>query len=117
MALNFNVYGETVQIWGPSDARDQLGNLIKTWNTDKGTVRGILSTPGMTDSKDITTPAGRIPNAEKILILSPTANIDTGDRLEVENNIYDCMGEHDTWIVRRRNKINHMEIPLRGVIE
>lgn len=88
---------------------------MKTWDSDKGTVKGIVTHPTK-DDMDTVTAAGRIAAADKKVIVSASADIATGDRLEIDSIKYECMGEYADWVVRRRNTINHLEILLRKVI-
>ncbi|MBC2746264.1 MAG: hypothetical protein HF975_04510 [ANME-2 cluster archaeon] len=115
MALNFDVHGESIQVWGPSAGTDGLGNPDNTWDDDKGTVQAIVAIPGV-NQRDTITPAGRIATADKKVIVPSGAGIATGDRLEIDSVNYDCLGEYAAWIVRRRNVINHLEILLRKVV-
>ena len=116
MTLNFDVHGETIQIWGPSAGTDALGNPDNTWNDNKGTVKGIVSIPG-TNQGDTITPAGRIATADKKVILPSDAAVITGYRLEIDSVNYDCLGELADWYVRRHNAVNHLEIMLKKVVE
>ena len=115
MTFDFNKFGETIQIWGTSSGTDGLGNPTKTWDSDKGTVKGIPAKLKRNEA-DITTPAGRIAATDKKVIVPATATIATGDRLEIDSINYECMGEYADWVVRKRNTIDHLEILLRKVI-
>ena len=116
MNLDFTIHGEIIQIWGSSSGTDGLGNPIKTWDQNKGTVYGMPATLRQSEM-DAMSPTGRIAGADKKYIVPAEATIATGDRLEINSVKYDCMGEYADWTVKRRNTIHHLEIFLRKVIE
>ncbi len=106
-------YGETVQLWGAADGTDSLGNPTKTWSVDKDTFTGVVQRP---TANDITLSAGRLTDTDKKLLAPTTADIATGDRIEIDDIAYDMLGSHADWQMKLSGTVRHQQIFLRRVL-
>jgi hypothetical protein len=106
-------YGETVQIWGASSGTDGFGNPESTWDVDKGTFTGVVLRP---TANDITIAAGRITDTDKKLLAPVSADIATGDRLEIDSVTYDLLGVLADWQMKLFGTVQHLQIFLKRVL-
>jgi len=106
-------YGESIQLWGDSDGTDDLGNPVKVWNVDKDTFTGVVLRP---TASDITISAGRLSGTDKKLLAPTTADIATGDRIEIDDITYDLLGSHEDWQMKLSGITQHQQLFLRRVL-
>jgi len=116
-AAGFNAhieqYGESMQLWGSYSDTDDLGNPVKTWAVDKGTFTGVVLRP---TAADITISAGRLSSTDKKLLAPTTADIATGDRIEIDDITYDLLGSHEDWQMKLSGTTYHQQLFLRRVL-
>lgn len=106
-------YGETVHIWSASDTTDDLGNPKSVWDLDKDTFTGVVLRP---TANDALFDAGRVANADKKLLAPSDADIETGDRLEIDGIMYDLFGVPADWQMKLSGKVQHLQIFLKRVL-
>lgn len=104
--------GETIQIWGPSEGTDGLGNPEKTWDDDKGTSTAVIQRPSPTD---VELSAGRITTTDRKMFALSDATITTGDRVEIDSVNYDLMGTSDDWKIKHGNTVEYLRLFLQRV--
>lgn len=106
-------YGETIHIWGATEDTDDLGNPISVWNADKDTFIGVLMRP---TANAALFDAGRVANADKKLLAPSDADIISGDRLEIDDVMYDLIGVPADWQMKIAGTVQHLQIFLRRVL-
>lgn len=105
--------GEEIQIWGASSGTDALGNPVSTWDVDKDTFIGVVMRP---TANDVLFAPGRISDTDKKLYAPSTANIATGDRLEIDSVVYDLYGTLADWQMKLGGTVQHLQIFLKRVV-
>lgn len=107
-------HGETVQIWGTSSGTDDLGNPVKTWDSDKGTFLGIVTRP---TANDVLFAAGKLSDTDKKLLAPSDADIVTSDRVEIDSVTYDLYGTLEDWTAKPLNgTTRYMRLFLKRVV-
>lgn len=105
--------GETIQIWGSSNGTDSLGNPIKTWDQDKGTIVGVVGRP---KANDALFAGGKLSDTDKTLIAPSDASLATGDRLEIDSITYDLYGTEADWQMKLGTSTKHLQLYLKRVV-
>lgn len=113
MDAAINRLGETIQVWGTSNGTDDLGNSIKTWDQDKGTFAGVVGRP---KANDALFAGGKLSDTDKTLIAESTANVATGDRVEIDGVTYDLYGTLADWKMKLGATTKHLQLYLKRVI-